>query len=305
MSFGLFAKACGMIVDHPKTDGKIHRCGTTEHPRSKNGAYAFDGVRGWAMAWDAGGETQWYDDPNAQPWTEDEKRAWLARRDVERAEQHRKHAQAAQRADAVIRSCAQSTHGYLRLKGFPDLRALVADQYERFEQRADGSWSPVIQPDVLVVPMRNLRTNALQGLQAIYRRDDAWVKEMTPGMRAKGAVLRLGRQNAHECVLCEGWATGLSIEAAIKQMRIDASVLVCFSDSNMVFVAEALEGRFYTFADNDRSGAGERAAKAIGRPYCMAPTVGWDANDWHASEGLIPLCAALMKTRRDLEAAMP
>ena len=54
-------------------------------------------------------------------------------------------------------------------------------------------------------------------------------------------------------------------------------------------------------ADNDVSGAGERAAKAIGRPYFMAPTVGHDANDWHQDAGLMPLCAAIMRARTELE----
>lgn len=46
------------------------------------------------------------------------------------------------------------------------------------------------------------------------------------------------------------------------------------------------------------TGAGEAAARRTGRPYCMAPTVGWDANDWHAEAGLLPLRVAISDARR-------
>ena len=39
-----------------------------------------------------------------------------------------------------------------------------------------------------------------------------WEKKMLPGMRAKGAVLRLGSAAPWLTILCEGYATGLSIE---------------------------------------------------------------------------------------------
>lgn len=285
MSFSMFARACGVIVDHPRTDGKIHRCGTVAHPRSRNGAYAFDGRRGWAQAWDAGDQVQWFNDPTATPWTEAEKREWMARRDAERRAQELRYQRVAKEAESLIRGCAMAEHGYLRLKGFPTVRALV-------------------KGETLVVPMRNVRTNAVQGAQTIQWDAEArqWVKKMLYGMRAKGAIFRLG-SGSREIVLCEGFATGLSIDAALKMLHADASVLVCFSAQNMQHVAEQVLGRVYVFADNDASGTGERVAKAIGRPYCMAPTVGHDANDWHMAEGLVPLCSALMRMRQEAIAA--
>jgi len=282
MNFVLFAQACGVEIGRLIADGRIHRCGSVAHPRSRNGAYAFDGERGWAMAWDAGDQVQWFSDPRATPWTEADKRAWMARRDSDRREQEQRNQQAARAAEEALRACATTEHGYLKLKGFPKLRALVT---------ADGA---------LFVPMRNVRTNALQGYQTI--RWDAenrqWIKKMLYGMRAKGAVFRLGRSE-RETVLCEGFATGLSIDAALQQMRVNASVLVCFSAQNMAHVAGHVSGLVYTFADNDASGTGEAVARQIGRPYCMAPAVGWDANDWHQADGLVPLCAALMRLRQE------
>lgn len=286
MSFSAFALSCGVVVDRPREDGRIHRCPTVAHPRSKNGAYAFDGRRGWVQAWDSSDAVQWYQDPHATPWTDADKRAWIARRDAERREQERKYQKAAKAAETLLRSCTMAEHGYLRLKGFPKVRALVKDE-------------------ILVVPMRNVRTNALQGAQTIHWDAESrkWIKKMLYGMRAKAAVFRLGR-STRETVLCEGFATGLSIDAALQMMHAEASVLVCFSAQNMQHVAGQLGGSIYVFADNDASGTGERIAKAIGRPYCMAPTVGHDANDWHIAEGLVPLCSALMRMRQeDREAA--
>ena len=309
MSFTAFARACGVDIRRLRDDGKIHRCPTLSHPRSDNGAYAFDGARGWVMAWDAGGETQWYEDPNAKPWTDEQKAAWLRERDAARALQERKYREAADRAEAVMKSCTLREHGYLRLKGFSTTKALVVDKYTRLKKvrRPEGSnepdkWATVTDTDVMFVPMRD-RTGNLRGAQMIFwsEEDRSWVKEMTPGMRAKGAVLRLGPLRTTLTILCEGFATGLSIQAAVHQMRLRAEIVVCFSDSGMVLASEGVAGPVIVSADNDASGAGERAAKAIGRPYFMAPTVGHDANDWHQSSGLLPLCGAIVRARSELE----
>jgi putative DNA primase/helicase len=39
-------------------------------------------------------------------------------------------------------------------------------------------------------------------------------------------------------------------------------------------------------ADNDKSGAGEKAAKETGLPWAMPSAVGMDANDLHQRDGL-------------------
>ncbi|WP_420867745.1 toprim domain-containing protein [Achromobacter piechaudii] len=117
-------------------------------------------------------------------------------------------------------------------------------------------------------------------------------------MRATGAVLRIGSDRALETVLCEGYATGLSIDAAIKQLRLNAAVLVCFSDSNMRYAAGQVPGKKYAFADNDKSGAGERAAKEAGLAYCMSDVIGEDANDLHMRAGVLAVAMKLMVARR-------
>ncbi|MFV0675548.1 toprim domain-containing protein [Variovorax sp. tm] len=291
MSFIDFARAHGVEIDPAKLhrSDKIQRCGTTEKPRSKNGAYLWDGQSGWVYAWDADAQVHWYNDPDAKPFTEEDKKAWRARREALRAATEQGYAAAAKKAAELLALAKPGPHDYLYRKGLPNAQGLCLP---------DGG---------LLVPMRDFSTNELRGVQIIRWTDsesepgvNRWRKKMSYGMQARGAVLRLGPR-AGEQIFCEGYATGLSIELAVRQMRLNATVLVCFSDSNMVHVAGLTKGsRRYVFADNDKSGAGEKAAKETGLPYCMSPALGDDANDLHKREGVLAVCALLMRVRQEV-----
>lgn len=282
--FAQFARAIGVDVTdtHPSRD--IRRCPTLAHPKSDNGAYLWDGERGWAMAWDGDGEIHWFG--GTREWTDDDKRKWMADRDAARVKKEQGNRRAAMRAAELISQCQPGPHGYLRFKGLPDAHALS------------------LPDETLVIPMRDMRTNELLGAQLVRWLPDVrkWEKKMLPGMRAKGAVLRIGARHAHETILCEGYATGLSIAAAAAQLRLSSAVLVCFSDSNMVHVAPMVRGRAFVFADNDESLAGERAAAKTELPFCMADVVGWDANDLHQERGLMAVCAKLIEVRMEVMA---
>lgn len=303
MSFVLFARAHGVEVGDLHPSERIQRCPTTEHPRSKNGAFFWDGRRGWVQAWDAPGAlVHWFDDPNAKPWTEAEKAEWKAKQQAQRARQERRYRETAVLAGDILRAAVPGEHDYLARKKLPRSQGLVLEDGRPLRQRFSDESASLQFDGCLLVPMREIGSNNLQGLQVIAWDPSTlkWQKKMLPGMRAKGAVLRLGPREAREAILCEGYATGLSIELAARQARLSAAVVVCFSDSNLVHVAELLKGgsgRRYVFADNDKSGAGERAAKDTGLPYCMSDRVGEDANDLHAREGLMPVQALLMKVR--------
>lgn len=282
--FSDFAEAHGVLVGDLFASDRIRRCATAEHPRKKNGAYFWDGRRGWVLAWDGDGEVRWYNDPDAKPWTDAEKRAFAQKRAAERARLLERQKQAARRAEDMVRSAIPGKHGYLALKGLHSCNGLV------------------LPDESLIVPMRNLSTSALQGAQIIrwLSEERVWEKKMLPGTVAKGAVLHIGPRRPTETILCEGYATGLSIDAAARQMRINAAILVCFSAGNLTYVASMVKGRKYAFADNDASETGERAAKDAGLAYCMSDVVGEDANDLHARAGLMAVCQKLMTVRRAL-----
>lgn len=279
-----FARAHGVEIDPSRlyAGERIRRCGTTDKPRSTNGAYFWDGKRGFVWNWSAEARAQWFNDADAQPWTEAEKAEWRAKRLAAQSEKDREIQRAAIRASEMLRDANPSEHSYLTIKGFPEAQGFV---------NKEGA---------LLIPMRNLATNNLQGLQVIRWDEPArkYEKKMLPGMRAKGAVFRMGDKTAPETFLCEGYATGLSILAALRSIGLRASVLVCFSANNMECVSQQIKGRIFVCADNDASKTGQKTAEATGLPYCMSPVEGEDMNDLHQRAGLFAVCQLLMGVRR-------
>lgn len=285
MSFIDFARAHGVEIPNLYPSEKIRRCGTVDHPRSKNGAYFWNGERGFVWNWAAEARAQWFNDASAQPWTDAEKTQWRARRAAASSQQSDDHRRAAIRADEMITNVKTAEHNYLHSKGFPKTLGFVD---------TDGA---------LLIPMRSLN-GAMQGLQTIrwITEERRYEKKMIPGMKAKGAVFRMGDRAAPETFLVEGYATGLSVLAALRSVGLRASVLVCFSSGNLVHVAPLVKGKCFVFADHDESEAGEKAALQTNLPYCMSPELG-DANDLHVKAGLMAVCTQLMAVRR-LEQAM-
>lgn len=282
--FITFARAHGVEIDPGRLypSEKIRRCGTVDKPRSDNGAYFWDGQRGWVMDWSGEARAIWFEDPNAKPWTDEEKSAWALKRRSAASDQERRYELAAQQAEITLRSAKLDVHPYLEIKGFADEKGLVLD-------------------DRLLIPMRNVSTNRIQGYQSIRWDMEArkYEKKMMTGMRAKNAVLYMGSRESKEAWLVEGFATGLSVRNALRSVGMVASVVVCFSASNMQQVADQIPGQRFVFADNDESKTGEKAAQATGLPWTMADRVGWDANDLHKNNGLFAVVAKIMACRKE------
>ena len=298
--FVSFARAHGLEIDPGKLypSEKIRRCPTVDSPRSKNGAYMWDGERGFVFNWSEEAKAQWFEDPTARRWTEEEKKAWARKRFEGKARQEDAYRQAARRAQVLMDSSSKSTHAYLHIKGFSEQIGLVLPTHQVWDAEARDHRTV---ENVLLVPMRSL-TGELMGVQEIWWEDALrkYVKQMMPGMRARGAVLRLGDKEAPETCLVEGYSTGLSVLAAMRSVGIRASVLVCFSAHNMEVVAPLMRGKVYLFADNDRhkTSQGEKSAKATGLPYCVSDVDGYDANDVHQKQGLMKVCQLIMQARR-------
>lgn len=281
MSFEQFALSYGVLVGNIQPSNRVQRIPTVNKPHSKNGAAFWDGFKGWVSDWAQGGELHWFDNPQAKTWNEADRKAWAQRKQAAERRIAEGWARAASQADVMLRDTELKNHDYLQYKGLHGVLGLVNEANE------------------LLIPMRNWETNALQGVQVVrYLPDERkYEKKMLPGMRAKGCVLRLGPKRTQELILCEGYATGLSIDAAVRLMRLSMAVLVCFSDSNMVYVASLLKSKAFVYADNDFSGAGQRAAEKTGLQWCMSEETGNDANDDQKQFGLMYVAELIKELR--------
>lgn len=258
VSFAAFAREHGVLIGDLHADGRIHRVPTVEHPRSRNGAYKFTGEWGWVQAWESHAEPIVFRPDHVPPEVVHRDMARERHRERERRER------AAHLAMEVVQRCRFDNHPYLDRKGFKGEQGLVD-----FDGR-------------LVIPMRSVgRYQRINSVQWITSEGE---KKFLPGGAAKGSALILGA--GAEQWLCEGYATALSLRAALASLYRQAKVVVCFSAGNLAHVAGLLTGRRLVMADHDASGTGERYAAATGLPWVMPPEVGMDANDMHRAHGV-------------------
>ena len=272
MSFLQFAQSHGLVIRHLDTSGSIKRCGTESHPNTKNGSYCFDGKGGWVQNWEFAEEPVWFE--SDKEFTPAEKAAWAAKKREQDKLIAKARREAAINAAKVLNSCELLEHSYLEEKGFKDEKGLVITTENR---------------SFLVIPMYSVAADELTGCQYISEEEGMFHKRFAPCMRAEYAVHRIGRGKVN--ILCEGYATGLSLAKAVKMGCMDVSIVVCFSAGNMVKVAKLIGD--VVAADNDKSGTGERAAQSTGLPYLMPEIVGQDWNDVHLSGGIFNVVQAV------------
>ena len=105
MNFISFANVHGLLIDSVYPSERIFRCGTEDKPKSKNGAYFFDGLRGYIFRWDQEAKPIWWNDANATPWTAEEKKAWAQRRQEAEKLKQEGYRKAARKAQDLINSC--------------------------------------------------------------------------------------------------------------------------------------------------------------------------------------------------------
>ena len=233
-----------------------------------------------------------------EPTPEEKRRAAEQRQREERRRRAVEERQA-KKAVHILSLCEYTTHPYLTRKGFPDAKGLVHD----------GD---------LIIPMRHYRDyHRLQSVQMIGPDGS---KKNLPGGKALEAVYKLGQGGEH--YYCEGYATALSVMAALKRLYRDqhCEVWVCFSAGNIPNVAKSRR-RSMVIADHDwwrcpkkecrakwdyeskrcpscgSSGvtepAGEKHAKQTGLPYWMPHEPGTDANDVMLSHGVEALAEVI------------
>jgi putative DNA primase/helicase len=266
------AASIGLQIRSLIEDDRIHRCATALHPRKQNGSYRTDGFRGWVKNWETGETAIWRIAREVRRTSPPKPLPSLAQR---RAEEDARAETAAKVAAQKIAKAKAETHPYLDRKGFPKTLGLV---YE----------------GLLLVPARI--GNRVVSLQEIA---EDGTKKNLPGGRMSGASFTIG--SGLREVLCEGYATGLSIKAALSGLCLPARVTCCFSAANVATLAERWR-HAVVVADNDKPvaqfgglGTGEFYARKTGLPWAMPPALATDANDFHLSGGLPALQRLLLR----------
>lgn len=244
MDFYRFAETHGLIIKDLVMDRWV-RVPTTDHPHKRNGAYIYRGSNGAVQNWAL----------HVTPivWNSKDKHDPQLRVRIQKSkdEQVVRQEKAAKKAAWILHNAVKSTHPYLTKKGFPEEKGYV--------------WE-----GLLVVPMRV--SGSLVGCQLI---DADGTKKFLYGQRTKGASACF--DNKGPVILCEGYATALSIRRVLKKSMTRYCIHVCFSAGNIIEVAKSYPDCVIV-ADNDPVGI--RSAKKTGRPYWVSPNLGEDFNDY-------------------------
>lgn len=272
--------AAGLTAPDKIVSGKFTRFSSNGKPRDDAGWYIFhddDRPAGRFGCNRAGVDSTWKGD--APEWTPEQRRDWQERmRQVEaEREQHRQEltqraADKAAQMWAAAGDASERQHDYLTRKQIPGIGArLLRDQ--------------------LIVPLRH-GPGKLVGLQVIQ--PDGARKFLT-GTPAGGAYTVIGKPSrTGPVVICEGYATGVSIH-----MATGFCVVVAFSAGNLAPVAAKIraampEAEVIIGADDDAftdGNPGLTAAAATGLHVAVPRWVGdrgkgTDFNDLQIAEGL-------------------
>lgn len=205
--------------------------------------------------------------------------------EADKAKKKAKAIEAARIAGVLVSAAKLSSHPYLVSKGFPDEKALViaADDVRRI---CGDYLVPTATCHAIIVPARV--GNCVTSLQLIWESGE---KKFLYGGEISGSSHRIS--TGRILLLCEGFATGLSIRAALRGCNVSATILCCFSASNVAEVARSIKAPCRIATDNDKPlpqydglGTGEHYAQLSGRPYTM-PIIGeTDFNDMHMASGI-------------------
>ena len=267
-----FCRLHGVIVDREPPIGAWKRYPTQDKPTHRNGAVKYMGTHAFIQNHATMTEIEvWHaDGDSAMDPSKARKLVEAAHRDI-----REKQEKAAQKAGFILHQCQYGFHPYLEKKGFKEEQGNIWKQEDEL---------------LLVIPMRV--GHRLVGCQII---NEDGTKRFLHGQRTSGAAFVFDNRGPN--ILCEGYATALSIKAAMKALKRRYTLYCTFSSGNMKKVADTLPGGFIV-ADNDASLTGERVAKEIGWPYWIPDTIGMDANDVHQRDGLFKFSQSLGKVIR-------
>jgi putative DNA primase/helicase len=247
MSFQEFAEQHGLIIGSLVHD-RWTRVSTKDKPNKKNGSYIYDGNSGAVQNWAV------HEKPVSFKGKHDP--LHIIRKPKIVIDVFGNQTKATNKAAFILGSALKKPHPYLAKKGFP----------------GESGW---VWNELLVIPMRI--DGDLVGCQLI---DAEGNKKFLSGQKTKKASAIF--DNKGPVILCEGYATALSIRRALKAIRSRYKIVVCFSAGNLSEMAKTYPESVLV-ADNDPVGI--RVSKQISRPYWISPNQGEDFNDYELRVG--------------------
>ena len=295
-TFAETLRATGLLVEYIEADGKLHRCGTTDKPRGKDGAYCVHldaPACCWWKNWRTGDEGTLKIKPD-KDLTPAERKALreriVAARKAAEAEQARRWNATAKLARIIWEKAAPATddHPYLQRK-----RVSVLGGIRKREFRG------VV---VLLVPVLDA-SGKIMSLQRILPEKPAKgpAKLFLPGGKTAGGYFPIPAKDGSKdgpLLIAEGYATAASLH-----MATGYTCLVAFNAGNLEAVARMARGKYpdreiFLCADNDlytdgrpNTGveAATRAAQAIDGKLVVCPALDGskaDFNDLHTARSL-------------------
>jgi putative DNA primase/helicase len=253
MNFEAFAEQHGLIIDHIVHD-RWTRVPTTDKPQSKNGAYIWDGRSGAVQNWALHEKPLTFRDRKIISIDPD----WRSRKEKLDQDRVKRQEGAAKKAAWIMHNAVKRPHPYMVKKGF------ITD--------CPNQW---VWNNLLIVPMRI--DQKIVGCQMI---DFEGNKKFLSGQITKGAEAIIDAKGRH--ILCEGYATAMSVRRALKAVHKRYTIHICFSASNIVEIASKYP-QCMVVSDNDAVGI--RSAKKTGKPFWVSPVDGEDFNDFELRVG--------------------
>lgn len=315
-SFAECLRSAGLEVEAVLADGLLHRCGTADRPRRKDGAYkAFLDTPAsiWWKNWRTGDEGTWTYKP--------EKELTAAERDAlrERIRAIKAHKETEQtRRWQATAKLAASIWNHAKPAG-DDHPCLQRKEVPAIGLRQTGD-------ERLIVPVLN-QSGKIQSLQFILPEKpvESTDKFFLKGGRTVGGFFSLparGERKDGPLLIAEGYATGASLHQATGY-----SVLIAFNAGNLEAVARMArqscpDRELVLCADNDCETvkpdgtpwnpgreAASRAARAVGGRLAVCPAhegKATDFNDLHRLCSLEAVRAIVEAARKqDVDCPMP
>ena len=315
-SFAECLRSAGLEVEAVQADGLLHRCGTTDRPRRRDGAYkAFLDAPAslWWKNWRTGDEGTWTARPEKE-LTAAQRKALHERiraiRAHNEAEQARRWQAAAKLAISIWNHASPvgDNHPYLQRKEVPAIG---------LRQTEDGR---------LIVPLLN-QSGKIQSLQFILpdKPAEGTDKFFLRGGKTSGGFFSIPAKNGTKdgpLLIAEGYATGASLHLATGH-----AVLIAFNAGNLEAVARLARARYpdreiLLCADTDCETvkpdgspwnpgreAASSAAQAVGGKLALCPAHdgrATDFNDLHRLRSLEAVRAVIASARKqDTDCPMP